>query len=88
MTEDDQKWLDEQEAPRNRAIWEERNPSQPILDFLEDQAQIIEVVGMTSDKREIVICEACDRYFTATFNKAQFKEFIAALEALHQQMQP
>lgn len=86
MTAEDQKWIDDVYAPRLRKFWSERLPNQPILEFLEEPGQIIAVTGMTSDRRGIVIEEACDRAFGLTFSKSQLGELIGALQALHDQM--
>jgi hypothetical protein len=86
MTVEDQEWLDEDYAPRLKKFWSARTPGQPILEFLEESC-IISALGMTSDKRGIVIEEACDRAFGLTFNKSQLAELIGALRALHGQMQ-
>lgn len=86
MTPEDQTWIDTEYAPKMRKVWSDRNPNQPILDFLDEPCRIIRVIGLTSDRREIVIEEACDGYFGLTFNKAQFSELIEALQVLRDQM--
>lgn len=87
LNAEDQKWYDEEYAPRYRECWAERQPGQPILDFMDEQ-RVMLIDGMTSDKREIVIEENCDRAFALTFNKARLAELISELQAIHEEMLP
>jgi hypothetical protein len=91
MTKEDQDYIDKEVAPRATEHWKDRAANESILEFVGENAsgssaRIFDVVGMTSDKRVIIIEEACDHHFELAFNKSQFGELIMALRALHSEM--